>query len=333
MLRGLLSAALVAAQAQSPAPVPDQMVVRCAQPDVPGRTIHTVLPEIPALAEQQGVFGSVLLVVTLDEQSHLTSVAIQSSPSATLNASALQTARHTAFGSPIRNCRAVAGKFTFLVDYDAADPGVGGRFVGTKDGPAALGSADGTASRPADMAYVHAEFATSNADRATAIAANDAAFEKFRSALAPLRISSEIATGYYNVLSQGATPASPTAKQYAAAHEAIVAVVPLAGVRDVLRVAANAGATNLAVRYSVRNKDELFAAAVDTALRNTIPQAARVARERGLSLGNLLGKSAFAGTDPSEPGTLLTVRNAADVPAPVPVEARVHVSATYALHP
>lgn len=334
LIRAVAVGALLVTQAQTEAPQPPVQGATpsaCIHPNVPGSTLHTVQPVMPPLAEQQEITGTVVLIVALDEQSHLTDVAVERSPSRLLNAPAIQVARHAAFQAPIRDCRPVAGRFAFTVDLDALDRAEPTAFLGAPDKPSAKVGAQGTATRQPDMAYVHAVFETRDPDRAAAIARTDAAFAAFRVGLPPLGESGGVVTGYYNVFARDTT-VSPASPQYDAAHEAIVAVALLAHARDVVSAAMKAGASSIAVRYSVRDKRGLYDAAVDNAVAKSAAEAARVAREHGMQLGDVLDKDVtFASTDTLEPGELLDVHEATGVPPLVPVTLRVRISITYAL--
>jgi TonB family protein len=67
----------------------------CARPNVPAMVVRVVEPESIPLAQQQGIGGVVIVIVSLDAQSHVTAARIQSSPSAILNNAALVAARQT----------------------------------------------------------------------------------------------------------------------------------------------------------------------------------------------------------------------------------------------
>jgi TonB family protein len=72
---------------------------------------------MPAIAEQQPIYGDVQVVVSIDESSRITAVAIQNSPSAVLNRAALDAARNSTFHVEIRNCKPVAADFLFVVNF------------------------------------------------------------------------------------------------------------------------------------------------------------------------------------------------------------------------
>jgi TonB family protein len=334
-IRAVALGALLVTQAQSPAPRPPAQGATpsaCARPNVDAGTLHVVPPVMPAIAEQQGITGTVQVIVTLDEASHLTGARVQSSPGAFFNAAAIAAARHAAFQAPVRDCRPQGGSFVFSVEFTALDRSEPSEFVGTPDKPAANVSAQGTATREPDVAYVHAVFETRDPDRAAAIARNDAAFASFREALSSLGTGGGVATGYYDVFERAATPPSPVSVAYDAAHEAIVMVAPLERVRDVVSAATKAGASSIALRYSVRDKRALYDAALADAVAASAAEARRIAREHGMQVGEVIGTTAtFGSTDTREPGELLEVHEATGVPAPAPVKLRIRITVTYAL--
>lgn len=102
-----------------PTPVPTPTPLSCARPNVPASTLHAVEPDMPPMAQQQGVTGVVQVVVSLDATSHVTSTKVQSSPSVLLNQAALSAARQSTFQTEIRNCQAIAADYIFSVEFSA----------------------------------------------------------------------------------------------------------------------------------------------------------------------------------------------------------------------
>lgn len=91
----------------------------CARPNVPAATIRAVEPDTPVVAQQAGISGTVQVLVSLDENSHITSTRIQSSPSAILNNAALAAAQQSTFRTEIRDCKPIAAVFVFSVDFSS----------------------------------------------------------------------------------------------------------------------------------------------------------------------------------------------------------------------
>jgi TonB family protein len=117
----IAAAAPGAAQAPSPAPP----APRCARADVPPSVLRTVEPDTPPMAQQQGITGIVAVDVSLDESSRVVSTRIRSSPSALLNAAALNAARSSVYQTAIRDCKPVPADYVLRVDFSAG-AGVGG---------------------------------------------------------------------------------------------------------------------------------------------------------------------------------------------------------------
>jgi TonB family protein len=109
------SVAPPAAATATPMPTP----LSCARPDVPAVTLHAAEPDTPIIAQQQGISGTVSVVVSLDAQSRVVATRIQSSPSAALNAAALAAARGSHFRTEIKDCAPVAADYIFSVEFSS----------------------------------------------------------------------------------------------------------------------------------------------------------------------------------------------------------------------
>ena len=118
-LAGAVPAATPAAPTPTPTPHPTPTPLSCARPNVPATTLHALEPETPAMAVQQGISGTVGVVVTLDAQSRIVATRIQSSPSALLNQPALAAARGSQFRTEVKNCEPVAADYLFTVEFAA----------------------------------------------------------------------------------------------------------------------------------------------------------------------------------------------------------------------
>src|ERR1700736_595983 len=79
--------------AQETTPRPTPTAPACARPNVAASVIRAETPMTPPIAAQQGILGTVHVVVSLDADSRVVGTRIQSSPSAVLNAAALAAAR------------------------------------------------------------------------------------------------------------------------------------------------------------------------------------------------------------------------------------------------
>ena len=104
---------------QVPTPVPTPTPPQCANPNVNATTINPAQPETPQVAQQQGITGTVIVLVALDENSHIVSTSIQKSPSSILNSAAITAARQSTFKTRIQNCKPVADQYLFEVDFQS----------------------------------------------------------------------------------------------------------------------------------------------------------------------------------------------------------------------
>jgi TonB family protein len=91
----------------------------CAQPNVPARTIRAVEPDTPPLAQQQGISGDVAVIVSLNAQSQVVNVKVQSSPSELLNNTALQAAHQSTFQTETVNCKPVPSEYLYTVQFSS----------------------------------------------------------------------------------------------------------------------------------------------------------------------------------------------------------------------
>lgn len=105
---------VVAANSQKPA-----QGLTCARPNVPASTIRASEPDTPPLAAQQGISGTVQVLVSLDTDGKVTSARVQSSPSAILNDAAIAAAQRSQFTPEIRNCRPIAAGYIFSVEFSS----------------------------------------------------------------------------------------------------------------------------------------------------------------------------------------------------------------------
>jgi outer membrane biosynthesis protein TonB len=115
----LSAPATPAAPEPTPTPRPTPTPLSCARPQVPATTVRALEPETPPLAQQQGITGTVNVVVSLDALSRVVAARIQSSPSAVLNGAALAAARGSQYRTEVKNCEPVAADYIFSVDFTA----------------------------------------------------------------------------------------------------------------------------------------------------------------------------------------------------------------------
>ncbi len=100
-------------------PKPTPTPLSCARPNVPATTIRATEPDTPPMASQQGISGTVQVVVSLDAGSHVTGTRVQSSPSVILNQAALSAARSSTFQTEVRDCKPIAADYIFSVEFSA----------------------------------------------------------------------------------------------------------------------------------------------------------------------------------------------------------------------
>jgi len=101
----------------APTPRPTPTPQSCARPNVAATTLHPVEPDTPPMAQQQGIQGTVQVVVSLNAESRVVGSRIQTSPSAILNSAALSAARQSTFQTEIRDCKPIAADYIFSVDF------------------------------------------------------------------------------------------------------------------------------------------------------------------------------------------------------------------------
>ena len=112
-----LPAAPPAANVPTEAPRPTPTPLSCVRPDVPAATLHAAEPEMPSLAQQQGIHGTVDVAVSLDAQSRVVDAAVQSSPSRLLDGAALAAARASQFRTETHACVPIPARYLFRVDF------------------------------------------------------------------------------------------------------------------------------------------------------------------------------------------------------------------------
>ena len=110
----------VSAPPATPAPAtppPTPTPKACARPNIPPSTLRAVEPDMPAMAQQQGITGDVTVDVSLDEASHIVGATVESSPSKILNNAALSAARQSTFQTEIKDCKPIAATYRFVVTF------------------------------------------------------------------------------------------------------------------------------------------------------------------------------------------------------------------------
>jgi TonB family protein len=81
-------------------------------------SIERAMPvAIPAIAQQQGISGRVIVLVGVDETGRVVSARVYQSPSALLNAPSIFAARQSLYRPAILRCAPVSSTIAFAVDY------------------------------------------------------------------------------------------------------------------------------------------------------------------------------------------------------------------------
>ena len=90
---------------------------QCTARDTPARVLAAAEPDMPFAAEAARIEGNVSIIVSLDENSNVTSAVIDTSPSAIFNESALAAARGSRYQTAVSACRFVPSRYRFVVSY------------------------------------------------------------------------------------------------------------------------------------------------------------------------------------------------------------------------
>jgi len=328
-----------------------QTAQSCARPNVPAAVIHPAIPDTPPMGQQQGITGTVQVVVSLNPDSRVVGTRIQSSPSAILNAAALSAARQSVFQTEIRNCVPIASDFIVTFQFDSETGSIVSGGGGQR--PIAIVTGQGVATRPPDVAYVSAGIVTNDDDRTAAAARNDAIYTALRTSLKTLGIDdASIRSTYFGetfVAPPGPAPSTrPNPMQalqrygYVAGRTVTATLADVAKASAVVDAMRSAGATSITgVQFVLRDRRAAYNEALTAALNDAAAQAQAVASASHLHVGgiqtirvgeNLLGP-------PTPPPTLspLFSQNGPALSSanlhPVPVEVRAIVTVTYVMKP
>ena len=96
--------------------------VVCALPDRPASLVRAAAPELPPMADTQGIYGVVRVRVELDPMGAIRDTIIVSTPSRVLVPESLRAARASAFAPARRRCTNVASSYEFRVLYAPDGP-------------------------------------------------------------------------------------------------------------------------------------------------------------------------------------------------------------------
>jgi TonB family protein len=296
------------------------------RPNVPAAVLHKQEPDVPPMAQQMGLSGTVHVVVSLDEQSHLTRVQIQSSPSAILNNAALSAARSSAFRTEIRDCKPIAASFILPVEFSGSEPSP---HVDTSSPQLFVAYAAATIALPVNAIVLRFTFSTPGASASGAVIANDAAYEMFQRKLAALPAPLSPPSGeFYDVL-----PVGSPSQGFLASRGIAMTVARETSLRDLLRAADASGATSASIAYAVDKRPGDVASGVAAALRAAQRDARAVADRGGLRLGALFdAKTEVGGFSWPVPVQLGAPLARGELPAvPAKVDVSVAVIARFAI--
>jgi TonB family protein len=104
---------------ETPAPTPTPTPkATCDRPDDAARTVLVADPEMPDMARQRNVTGTVDVRVDLSETGAVRAVSIAHTPDVVLDEAALDAARRTTYAPEIVDCKAQSGSYLFRVEFD-----------------------------------------------------------------------------------------------------------------------------------------------------------------------------------------------------------------------
>jgi TonB family protein len=307
---------------------------QCAHPNVRPATLSEAQPHFPELARKVGVSGDVTVDVTLDELSHVTSVAVENSPSKVLNAAALEAARNSVFQTEIRDCRPIAGTYRFIVVFDpdlpeAPEPSA--VFGGSADAPTLTVVERGSASSAPDVATIRITLFSVGVDIEAANAADRMAYEAFVKTLHSFGIADRPVT------QRSASGVSRESSAYSVTRFLSIRAKPGGETLHVLQAAAAADLPFASVQYAVSNDNGLYQKALADAERAADVRARSSVASQSLALGARTGVTLAAYREHAV-GPIQTLRLVReDLPAvpnpPVSLQARTAITASYALRP
>jgi TonB family protein len=101
----------------SPTPTPTPKAT-CDRPDVAARTISVADAEMPEIARERNVTGTVDVRVDLSETGAILGVSIARTPDTSLDDAALSAARSSTYAPAIVDCKAQSGSYLFRVEFD-----------------------------------------------------------------------------------------------------------------------------------------------------------------------------------------------------------------------
>lgn len=327
--------------AQESAPKPTPTPAMCARPNLPASVVHAVRGVVSPMAEQQGLYGRVDVVVSLDAASRIVGTRVLRSPAGILNQAAITAAQASLFQTEIRNCRTIASDLIYSVDFlekiTYATTPSGARTISVL--------ADATVARAADVAHVEARITTIDDSAARAQAKNDAIFEALKAKLRTLGIferaihATRSVHGIPSPVSYETPPPRPgEGYGFEAIREIDVTIDPATSAGGVAVAASAIRTVDVhGIRYALADYASAYREARDIALKDAEVSAQRNVTPRLLQLGAVLRidtPPSDHGGPPSEFVRMHRWLNPEPPPTTVPMlEVRATVTVTYAIKP
>jgi len=276
---GALAALGSAGGAQEITPRPTPTAPTCARPNVAASVIRAMAPDTPAIAAQQGIQGTVQVIVSLDIDSRVVGTRIMSSPSAVLNQAAMNAVRQSVFQTEIRDCRPRAADYIFSVDFERK-----ATFSVATSGERIVSVIGvGSVMRAPDSAVVQTRIVTGDNAAADASAKNDAIFDALKVKLNTLGISDRKIVSQPSV--QPYRPASEPAGYIASRQIGITVDTVANAARVAAAVASLSGIESVAIRYVLNDHAAASRAALTTALNDADDAAREAVTSQRLHLG------------------------------------------------
>jgi TonB family protein len=257
----------------------------CAVRDRPTAVVRAARPDLPAIAEQQRIFGTVHVAVTVGADGSVTEARIVRSPSALLNAAALRAARASTYRPQLRDCTPVTSDYLLTVRFVVPSANISTRTSARGEMVAAVRT-QATVFRQPDRVSVNALFISHDVGEAAAFAANEATFAKIAREAEGIATARTIAgpTSMENATPlRTPSPGEQTPAPHAAVlREMGLRVDCLGDVPRVAHVYETNDAGSIEAYWSLRDSSEAESEALALAIREARREVDAFARPRGL---------------------------------------------------
>lgn len=273
-------------------PKPTPTPAACTRPNLPASVVHAVRGVVSPMAEQQGLYGRVDVVVSLDAASRIVGTRVLRSPAGILNQAAITAAQASLFQTEIRGCRTIASDLIYSVDFPEtityATMPSGARTISVL--------ADATVTRRADVAHVEARIATIDDFAARAEAKNDAIFEALKAKLRALGIvdrafrATRSVDGIPSPVSYATPPPRPgEGYGFEAIREIDIAIDTATSAGAAAAAASSVRSVDVhGIRYALADYASAYREARAIALKDAELRAQRNVTPRLLELGSVL---------------------------------------------